>query len=62
MKGIQYVVDKRGRHQAVLIDLKRLGRLWEDFQDIVVSQARRKERSYSLAQVEAQLRKRRKIS
>ena len=40
MKGVQYVVDDRGRPQAVLIDLKKFGRLWEDFQDVVVSQAR----------------------
>jgi len=62
MKGVQYVVDDRGRPQAVLIDLKKFGRLWEDFQDVVVSQARRKERRYSLANVEARLSKRRKIS
>ena len=62
MKGVQYVVDDRGRPQAVLIDLKKFGRLWEDSQDVVVSQARRKERRYSLANVEARLSKRRKIS
>jgi len=62
MKGVQYVVDDRGRPQALLIDLKRLGKFWEDFQDIMISHGRKRERRYSLAQVEARLRKRRKIS
>jgi hypothetical protein len=62
MKGVQYLVDDQCQVQAVLIDLKKLGRLWEDFQDIMVSRRRRKERRYSLAQVEARLRERRKIS
>jgi hypothetical protein len=57
MKGVQYVVDDRGKAKAVLIDLKKFGRLWEDFQDLLVSQARRKEPRHSLAEVEARLRK-----
>jgi hypothetical protein len=59
MRGIQYVVNDKGQVSAVLIDLKKLGRLWEDFQDIVLSHARRKERRYTLANVEARVRKRR---
>jgi hypothetical protein len=62
MKGVQYVVDEHGRPQAVLMNLKKFGRLWEDFKDIVISRARKKERRYSLAEVEARLRQRRKIS
>ncbi len=49
MKGVQYVVDDRGQVQAVLIDLKKFGGLWEDIQDILISRGRRKERRYSLA-------------
>ncbi len=53
MKGVQYVVDNKGNAKAVLIDLKKFGELWEDFQDLLVSRARRKERRFSLAEVEA---------
>jgi hypothetical protein len=62
MKGVQFVFNDKGQPQAVLIDLKKSGRLWEDFRDILVSRARKKERRYSLAEVEARLRERRKIS
>jgi hypothetical protein len=31
VKGIQFVVDNSGRKMAVQIDLKKQGRLWEDF-------------------------------
>lgn len=55
MKGVQYVVDDKGKPQAVLIDLKKHRRLWEDFQDLLVSQARRKEPRESLEEVEARL-------
>ena len=57
MKGIRYVIDQRGRKTAVQIDLKRHGRLWEDFLDAVVSDRRRREPRESLQQVEAHLRK-----
>lgn len=40
MKGIQYVVDDSGRKKAVIIDLEEWGELWEDFSDILVSEAR----------------------
>lgn len=56
MKGVQYVVDDKGQPQAVLIDLKKHGDLWEDIQDILVSRARRKEPRISLDEVEARLR------
>jgi hypothetical protein len=62
MKGVQYLVDDQCQAQAVLIDLKKSGTLWEDIQDILISRGRRKQRRYSLAQVEARLRKRKKIS
>jgi hypothetical protein len=62
MKGVQYVIDDRCQVQAVIIDLKNSGTFWEDIQDILISRGRRKDRRYSLAQVEARLRKRRKIS
>jgi hypothetical protein len=57
MKGVQYIVDDKGQRQAVLIDLRKHGSLWEDFQDILVSRERRKEPRESLEEVEARLRK-----
>jgi hypothetical protein len=57
MKGVRYVVDDKGQPQAVLIDLKKHGALWEDFQDLLVSRARRKEPRESLEEVEERLAK-----
>jgi hypothetical protein len=45
MTGIQFVTDDKGRKTAVLIDLKKHARLWEDFCDGLVSESRRKEKS-----------------
>ena len=57
MRGVQYVVDDKGEAQAVLIDLRKNRRLWEDFHDLLVSQARRKEPRIPWAQVKARLRR-----
>jgi hypothetical protein len=51
MKGVQYLFDKKGRPQAVLIDLKRNRKLWEDIQDILVARERLKEPRIPLADV-----------
>lgn len=61
MKGVSYVMDEKGEPQAVLIDLARHGQIWEDFQDLLISRSRRKEPRESLDQVEARLRKARKL-
>lgn len=57
MTGIRYMVDAQGKPEAVVIDLRRHGELWEDFQDLLVSRARRNEPRESLADVERRLRK-----
>jgi hypothetical protein len=57
MKGIEYVVDDEGEARAVLIDLKKYGHLWEDFHDLLVSQARKKEPRVPWAEVKERLRK-----
>jgi PHD/YefM family antitoxin component YafN of YafNO toxin-antitoxin module len=57
MKGVQYVVNEKGQPQALLIDLKRHRELWEDFQDLLVSNERRNELRESLAEVEVRLTK-----
>ena len=45
MTGIQFVTDDKGRKTAVLIDLRKRARLWEDLWDGLVSESRRKEKS-----------------
>ena len=45
MKGIQFIIDERGRKTAVVIDLKRHKAIWEDFFDGLVAESRRKEPS-----------------
>ena len=55
MKGVQYVVNEKGKPQAVLIDLRTHGELWEDFSDILISRRRCKEAREPLVQLEARL-------
>jgi len=43
MKGVDYLYDQNGKPKAVLIDLKRNSRLWEDIFDILVARERMKE-------------------
>jgi hypothetical protein len=45
MTGTQFVTDDKGRKTAVLIDLMKHARLWEDLWDGLVSESRRKEKS-----------------
>lgn len=47
MKGIQFVVDDKGKKKAVLIDLSEWGGVWEDIYDILVSESRRDEPTIS---------------
>ena len=43
LQGVQYVVDASGKRTAVLINLDKWGEIWEDFYDILVSEARKEE-------------------
>ena len=47
MKGVDFVVDDSGKKRAVLIDLEQWGDLWEDFYDVLVSEARKNEPTVS---------------
>jgi hypothetical protein len=58
MKGIQFVVDEKGRKVAVQIDLKKYGAIWEDFWDGLISESRRKEKGIPFENVKADLVKR----
>jgi hypothetical protein len=61
MKGVQYVFDHDGDIQAVIIDVKRHRKLWEDIQDILVARQRRKEKPIPLEQVKKSLREKGKL-
>ena len=55
MTGINYLTDEDGRKVAVQIDLRRYADLWEEFEDILISESRREEKSVSLDHVKAKL-------
>ena len=51
MPGIEFLIDRKGRKKAVLIDLKKHKSLWEDLYDAYVAHRRRSEPRESLARV-----------
>ena len=61
MSGIQFITDEKGRKTAAVIDLKKHRALWEDIQDVLVSQSRSQEKGIPLDKVRADLVKREKL-
>ncbi len=55
MKGVKYGVDDKGDKTAVIIDLKKYGELWENFQDTVIARLRANEPRESLEFVKKRL-------
>ena len=55
VKGVRFVVDESGRKTAVQIDLKKQGRLWEDFCDRALVKQRESEPRESLETVKKRL-------
>jgi hypothetical protein len=55
MSGINFVVNERGKRTAVVIDLKKHARIWEDFYDSLLSRSRKNEPRESLALVKRRL-------
>jgi len=51
VKGVQFVIDNSGRKTAVQIDLRKQGRLWEDFYDRALAKERASEPRESLQSV-----------
>jgi hypothetical protein len=49
------LTDEAGRKVAVQIDLRRHAELWEEFEDVLISESRRGEKSVSLDHVKAKL-------
>jgi hypothetical protein len=62
MTGIQYVTDQKGERVAVQLDLRLHAGLWEEIEDVLVSESRRDEESTPLEQVEAKRMQRGKLS
>ena len=61
VKGVQFVVNERGKKLAVVIDLKTHSDLWEDFCDAAVARERRSEPRERLEDVKKRLRRRGKL-
>jgi len=55
MKGVEFVIDEGGKKRAVLIDLKRHGKLWEDFFDTLQAKDREGEPRESLEEVKKKI-------
>ena len=62
MNGIQFLTDDKGKRTAAVIDLKKHKELWEDIEDVLVSQSRRHEKRIPLEEVKAGLIKSGKLS
>ena len=62
MTGIQYVTDQKGERVAVQLDLRLHADLWEEIEDLLLSESRHDEKSIPLEQVEAKLIQRGKLS
>jgi len=61
MTGIKYVLDRRGKKTAVIIDLRKHGQLWEDIYDSFIARTRAAEPRESLESVKKRLRKQGKL-
>jgi hypothetical protein len=55
MTGIKFITDEKGRKTAAVIDLKKHKALWEDIEDVLVSESRRHERRIPFDKVKADL-------
>ena len=55
LKGIQFLVNENGEKTAVLIDLKKHSKLWEDFYDSALARERENEPRESLEEVKERL-------
>lgn len=55
MKGIEFIVDDKGKKKAVLIDLSEWGELWEDFYDILISESRKNESRISWKELKKEI-------
>jgi hypothetical protein len=61
MEAIQFVAIDRGQKVAVLIDLHKYGKLWEDFYDSLTASLRAEDPRETLDSVKKRLRKQGKL-
>jgi hypothetical protein len=59
MSGIQFVTDEKGRKTAVLIDLRKHRAVWEDFQEGLIAESRRTEKTTPYEEYRVKRQKRR---
>ena len=57
MTGINFLVDDKGDKRAVMIDLKKYGKLWEDFYDTLKAKNRENEPRESFNSVKERIKK-----
>jgi hypothetical protein len=55
MKGVSYLVDDDGNKTAVILDLSKHRRLWEDIHDRMLIESRKDEPRETLEQVKVRL-------
>jgi hypothetical protein len=51
MKGISYLIDDEGKKTAVILDLRKHRRIWEDMYDRLLIESRQHEPRETLEQV-----------
>jgi len=57
MTGINFIVNEKGDKRAVLIDLKKYGKLWEDFYDTLKSKKRKNDPRETLESVKNRIKR-----
>jgi hypothetical protein len=62
MKGIQYVTDDMGKRTAVLIHLAEWGEIWEDIQDVLVSESCKNENTISWKKLRTEIKRKNGVS
>jgi hypothetical protein len=55
MRGVKFLVDKKGKKTAVVLDLRRNAALWEDVFDSAIARERANEPRETLASVRRKL-------
>jgi hypothetical protein len=60
MTGINFVINEKGKKSAVVIDLKKHGKLWEDFYDALKVKQRKNEPRETFQMVKEKLKRSRK--
>jgi hypothetical protein len=55
MKGVSFLIDDAGKKTAVILDLRKHRRIWEDVYDRLLIESRRGEPRQSIEQVSKRL-------